>query len=124
MSITLIFTVGVSILAYYVTISFLSEQVNVKLIDTEFAKKIGIIVACSWLTVYVMHKFKNCCFPPYQDKVLRGEISHKDDILGQTYNPRMTARTFGDLVDHTQAPTGGSRYGDQPAVPTEVEPLL
>lgn len=119
---TLVVTVGISILAYYLTITFLSEQINVKLIDTEFAKKIGIIVACSWLTVYILHKFQKCCFPPYQDKVLSGQISHKDDLGQQPFNSRMTARTFGDLVDTTQTPAAAQTYTQ--GLPAERQPLL
>jgi hypothetical protein len=116
-------TVGISILAYYLTITFLSEQINVKLIDADFAKKIGIIVSCSWLTVYLLHKFHTCCFPPYQEKVLRGEIRHRDDLDKRTYNPNMTARTFGDLVDNTQAPRSAEVMQSN-GLPSENEPLL
>lgn len=119
---TLIVTVGISILAYYLTITFLSEQINVRLIDVEFAKKIGIIVSCSWLTVYLLHKFQRCCFPPYQEKVLSGQISHKDDLGRQPPNARLTARTFGDLVDTTQAPVMQQTYAQ--GLPAEREPLL
>ena len=60
-----------SMLVYFLTIFYLNEYINIASLNYEFLTKIAIIVASSWLMLYILDKIGECFSPPYTRKVLR-----------------------------------------------------
>lgn len=106
---------------YYLTIRYLSEYINMAKIDDVFLAKVLLIVAGSWLVLFIFEKVSECISPSFTKRILMEHpplelvpsdqvYTHPDDRFGQGY----------DRLGIQHAPSVGKK--DVKAL--EVEPLL